>query len=223
VLVLFAAACTPGAGPQAAGPSTPVGRAPVGWQVLTKKIPVQIGDVSKSIPTGFLIALPPGWEEVNPARAVQDARNFLPSSSPVVTQTLAPASSDPPLYLIASSSSLSKGQGLSTSVQVSKQHYPGGDLTTDEMTLSMERYRERTLNAYMVLSKHVQLNGLDFAYLEMKHDVQLPGANRETYSSVQYIYVKDREVYIIEFNTLIDRTSELLPLFESIVLTFEII
>ena len=218
-VLVFASSCGwVGASPE---PSTPVGRVPAGWQVLTRNVPVQIGDVSKSIPTGFAIALPPGWEEVDPARPVQDMRNLVPSASPVVTPTPGPSSSN--VYLIASSSDLSHGQGLSTSIQVSKQHYLGGDLTTDEMTTSMQRYRERTINAHVVLSKHVQLNGLDFAYLQMRHDAQLPGADRETYSSVQYIYVKDREVYIIEFTCLFDRTTELLPLFESIALTFEII
>ena len=128
-----------------------------------------------------------------------------------------------PLIMLARSSSLSSGQSFSTTVLVSEQHYLGGDLTTDQMTSSMENYRKQTLKASLVYSSHVDLNGLDFAYLEMKHDLTSARGTPETYESVQYIYVKNREVYIIEFTTNFDRASQMLPLFKSIALTFVII
>jgi hypothetical protein len=190
---------------------------------LTKNVAVHVGDVNKVIPNGFVIAVPPDWEEVDPSRPLQDARNLVPSGSPAATPTKTLAPVNLPLTLIAAAPSLSNGQILSTTVMVSKQLYPGGDLTTEQMATSIQRYRQETINASLVSSRYADLNGLAFAYLEMKHDVQVPNRDPETYSSVQYIYVKNQVIYVIEFNSRLDRTAELLPLFESIARTFGII
>ena len=224
----LAVACTASVGPQAS-PSLRPSVAPAGWTVVTKTEVKEIfgAGVSKTS-AGFRIAIPPTWMETDlgpDSVAAGDlslaAANSTYASAVEKQQTGKPG--QPPLAFSAVDPESTVVAGImTTTLYVTGQHAERF-IAASTMARSMQRYREQTVGADLWYSGYSVVDGRDAARLQMTYELRSATGERTTVASVQYIIVRDMDVFIIEFTGAFDEMDELIPVFESIAATFKIL
>ena len=203
--------------------------APPGWNVFTRTEMSPIGGVGVSkASAAFRIAVPPGWVEASlDDQSVAAGDRALASANPTyakaLEEKLTGKAGQPPLAFSASDTAGSAFEGiLTTTVYVTGQH-ADRVIAAYSMARSMQLYRQQTIGAVLWHSGNAVVDGNDAVRLQMKYELQGSAGERISLATVQYIIVRDKDIFIIEFTGELDQMDSLMPVFESIAATFKIL
>jgi hypothetical protein len=194
--------------------------------VVTKTELSNVAGLNKA-GVGFRFAIPATWQAVSldDASFAAGAR-LLASANPAYGRSIAAQQTDAPvrapLEFWAFDTEASDVGGLaSTTLSASAQHVED---PLDADTVSSWRWyaSQQTLDARLWTRSRVVVDGRDAVRLQMRYDLFSSTGERTTMSSVQYIVVQDREVFIIQFTGVLDRMDALTPVMDSIMATFKI-
>lgn len=220
--------CTASQAPLVGAQTTARPSAPPGWTVFTR---TEFSDNALGLSkpsSAFRIAIPPGWVETSLEHAsVAAGDRALASANPAyaqaVEQSQAGRSAQPPLAFSAMDPDAPAVAGIvTTTLYVTGQHAER-PIAASTLARSMQRYREQTMGAVLWYTGHDVIDGNDTTVLHMKYDLRDSAGKRTTVTSMQYIIVRDRDIFIIEFTGALDQMDQLITVFDSIARTFKIL
>ena len=222
-LIVLLVICACGSAPQAGASLSPAAGSglPAGWRYVTNKSNVTVVDVSKLVPTGFRIALPPDWDAHDLDRDVL-TKNFRAWAAQNPKDAEGTSEQSYVDEIVATTKLLAWPRNVDAKAPV--QLHISARWIDHAITLN-DLIRDQT-HAYQLSgatyrsSSRTSVGERDAFALRMQYG---PIGAVHVQALTAYFLLRDREVWDIEFIGPIDDIDRLEPIFEQIAESFRFI